>query len=1169
MTVLNPISKYSYSGNGSTTVFSFPTYFISNADVKAKLVDGVGAETPLVLTTDYTMTGAGNPAGGSLTAVVAPPVGKTIVIYLDPAITQEAQYTETGKFPAASHEKALDKLTQIAQRQKNRLDEIFTDISGAGATAVSAVEAALDEAIDDLGLASDAEIQDIEDAGAAEVIDVNAAGAIQIGLAAAQVALATTQAGNAATSAAAALASENAAAASAVTADPTAALAAEFAKAVYAAAGPGTIKAVWDFKGPRTAYLGSGTILTQLDSLDPTPLALGLHSSLYSGADPRPIYDASRGIYLAANSGLQLLATSLLGHTTGDFAVIATFDLNTVTTTIGLEASLPVSPSIVEGDMTLVNADANTTFTPDVKDVRNIAYADSQLKNGYFKGIGISQTHSRGPYTLMRIAGTTTYLSFDINHIGQVRGYLYSGSGGVLLETIVIGTVVLGMSNLTLALRRHKNLLSIWLNGEQHPGKASLILQADITDLTNLYINGSARIASTSTPITNGLRQYFKGLVIGDNLPDANFRAVYNEIAQRYGTPLLVRARRARGVIAYGQSWTEGAISTTGTTNTPTVSGNLWNGQITKTVSNAGEDSYVTREAFPNVFAARTTDSHLLNNGLVDDIAPLEYTVTSSGNLASGHSVGSSGENFILGMMAQLNLEPEALKDDWIISGLGLGGRTLALLTAKSATFRMNQLKTAPISSTDLYYRMLRQIVYARDFALSRGQPYSVDLFVYQQGQSDSAINSTYVTDWPAFRTMVIADIKTITGQAHDPEFIVPQVSYGNTPSQRCNSNIGNCIDQLWLDFEDAGLLHCTGPIYQITPHVHPPRLGHRWDGELKGYYTRKILYGGEGYGSLRPYNFVSAAASSAIAIDYRIRDTRALIFVDQNDNAIHSRRTLDGVDTYGFEFYRKILGTPNYSTLPANSLTISATTGVVTCNSHGLIAGDKVKFGSLGVLPTGYVNGTEYFVINPTTNTFGLSATLAGAQIAVSGTSSGTHWLYDTTVKIASVVIPSSTVTITIASPGVISWTAHGLAIGNKVRFTTTGALPAGLLPNTDYYVATVPTANTFTVALAINQLVSINTTGSQSGVHTCTSGNRVYVNLDTALSGSAGSRGVLKYTGEFGYFGNLCDGAKIDGIYPYQDWAGATWASNEPMYLPGAVNDLRQWAVGFTKIL
>ena len=48
----------------------------------------------------------------------------------------------------------------------------------------------------------------------------------------------------------------------------------------------------------------------------------------------------------------------------------------------------------------------------------------------------------------------------------------------------------------------------------------------------------------------------------------------------------------------------------------------------------------------------------------------------------------------------------------------------------------------------------------------------------------------------------------------------------------------------------------------------------------------------------------------------------------------------------------------------------------------------------------------------------------------------------------------PESTVTITNASPAVVSWTGHGLVAGQPVVFSTTGSLPTGLTVGTVYYV-------------------------------------------------------------------------------------------------------------------
>lgn len=94
--------------------------------------------------------------------------------------------------------------------------------------------------------------------------------------------------------------------------------------------------------------------------------------------------------------------------------------------------------------------------------------------------------------------------------------------------------------------------------------------------------------------------------------------------------------------------------------------------------------------------------------------------------------------------------------------------------------------------------------------------------------------------------------------------------------------------------------------------------------------------------------------------------------------------------------------------------------------------------------------------------------------------------------------VVPSrpSTVTVTIASPAVFSKVAHGLPLNAPVSLETSGALPTGLSPDTQYYIKATPTADTFTVS-ATPGGAAINTTGSQSGTHK--------MGTETIMGGSA----------------------------------------------------------------
>lgn len=101
--------------------------------------------------------------------------------------------------------------------------------------------------------------------------------------------------------------------------------------------------------------------------------------------------------------------------------------------------------------------------------------------------------------------------------------------------------------------------------------------------------------------------------------------------------------------------------------------------------------------------------------------------------------------------------------------------------------------------------------------------------------------------------------------------------------------------------------------------------------------------------------------------------------------------------------------------------------------------------------------------------------------------------------VRVQKFTSPPTTVTMTIASPAVLSWTAHGLPIGGAFQLTTTGALPTGVSANTTYFViAAGYGANSFQFS-ATSGGTAIITTGSQSGTHT---GTPFYVPSTTMVS-------------------------------------------------------------------
>lgn len=83
-------------------------------------------------------------------------------------------------------------------------------------------------------------------------------------------------------------------------------------------------------------------------------------------------------------------------------------------------------------------------------------------------------------------------------------------------------------------------------------------------------------------------------------------------------------------------------------------------------------------------------------------------------------------------------------------------------------------------------------------------------------------------------------------------------------------------------------------------------------------------------------------------------------------------------------------------------------------------------------------------------------------------------------------------TATISNATPGVITSTAHELAVDDEIWLETTGTLPAPLEVDTTYYVVNNKiTANAFCIATSKGG-DPINTTSAGSGTHSFQKQNR-----------------------------------------------------------------------------
>jgi hypothetical protein len=136
-------------------------------------------------------------------------------------------------------------------------------------------------------------------------------------------------------------------------------------------------------------------------------------------------------------------------------------------------------------------------------------------------------------------------------------------------------------------------------------------------------------------------------------------------------------------------------------------------------------------------------------------------------------------------------------------------------------------------------------------------------------------------------------------------------------------------------------------------------------------------------------------------------------------------------------------------------------------------VKGDKGDTGPAGSGGTDATGVVKFFT--------GRIAEIPSGWLPLNGATGKSRATYS---DLVAVWIKSSTFTVTIASPAVVSKTAHGLDDGDPWVASTTGALPTGITAGTTYYVVAIG-ANSFSLA-ATPGGAAINTTGSQSGTHT-----------------------------------------------------------------------------------
>lgn len=130
MSVSETTARNRYTGNGATSTYSYTFPITETSDLLVTVRNTSNVETTLVLDTDYSVTGQGEDAGGTVVLINASQTwltsgfltsGYILVIRRNFSLTQPADIRNQGDFYPETHEDAFDRGILIDQQQQDQL----------------------------------------------------------------------------------------------------------------------------------------------------------------------------------------------------------------------------------------------------------------------------------------------------------------------------------------------------------------------------------------------------------------------------------------------------------------------------------------------------------------------------------------------------------------------------------------------------------------------------------------------------------------------------------------------------------------------------------------------------------------------------------------------------------------------------------------------------------------------------------------------------------------------------------------------------------------------------------------------------------------------------------------------------------------------------------------
>ena len=117
MTISTTTIINSYSGDGSTTAFTYTFKITDQDDIEVLIRSNDGTETTKTITTHYTVSGVGNAGGGTVTFTSGniPTSTQTVVLRRSTPQTQTMDLIDNDPMSADTIETAHDKAIAISQ----------------------------------------------------------------------------------------------------------------------------------------------------------------------------------------------------------------------------------------------------------------------------------------------------------------------------------------------------------------------------------------------------------------------------------------------------------------------------------------------------------------------------------------------------------------------------------------------------------------------------------------------------------------------------------------------------------------------------------------------------------------------------------------------------------------------------------------------------------------------------------------------------------------------------------------------------------------------------------------------------------------------------------------------------------------------------------------------